>query len=628
MAMKKIGIITLTRQNSLAYSTLKRIVVDLGYQPICGEAIGADCLYFPLEEINLVGHDFLADFFKKVMLTDADIILISAPYTVNLFMLPKVIHCLRNISAAPIILGGNEASNNYKNLMRYRFSAFVNGVVDVAPDFIVRGAAENVLPRLLRVLDRTSMTRPWDRSDLQTLLDIPNIVFWLPKRDALVATKFSAQNLAEKDIFAYVKYGEKSIAITLQRACIWAKKSGGGCLFCAIASQFGKNFHCAVESDFFVEPLSDFLHKNPQIQYIDIWDDTFNINPEWATRICGYLKTLNQKVGREIRYSCFLRPKGLDPKLVQQMKAANIRAAFIGADALTEALSKRMRRGCTIAEMNQSLEILARGKVLPGLSVQLFSPESTVDDVGVTATLALGGIKNGKSTVHVHLYTFPLSGSDIHKLLGARNNLKKVPSPLLKADKIRGFEPYLIAFDYLNYDPDVEDIKNKTFKCLNVETSFYVRTYPGDNVDAQTLKKILKQVRSWCLDAKQSQHIKSFWYMLILFWEEKNAGLTRKELIDFLSKNEPADQVPPYLRKTHGNFGYRYTLSRTFDEVINILLKKGRVQKIENKKYRLTPAGIEELQSRVEAAKASHYHIAAYGLLSRNELLARFANKF
>lgn len=116
--------------------------------------------------------------------------------------------------------------------------------------------------------------------------------------------------------------------------------------------------------------------------------------------------------------------------------------------------------------------------------------------------------------------------------------------------------------------------------------------------------------------------------MLILFWEDQNAGLTRKELIDFLSKNEPADQVPQYLRKTHGNFGYRYTLSRTFEEVINMLLKNGWVQKIENKKYRLTPAGIEKLQSRVKAAKASHYHIAAYGILSRNELLARFANGF
>jgi predicted RNA binding protein YcfA (HicA-like mRNA interferase family) len=206
--------------------------------------------------------------------------------------------------------------------------------------------------------------------------------------------------------------------------------------------------------------------------------------------------------------------------------------------------------------------------------------------------------------------------------------LKKVPSPLLKADKIRGFEPYLIAFDYLNYDPDVEVIKNKTFKRLNIEASFYVRTYPGDTIDAQTLKKILKQVRGWCLDVKKSQNIKSFWYMLILFWEDQNAGLTKKELIDFLSKNESADQVPQYLMKTHGNFGYRYTLSRTIDEVINILLKKGWVQKIENKKYRLTPAGIEKLQSKVKAAKASHYHIAAYGILSRNELLARFANGF
>ena len=58
-----------------------------------------------------------------------------------------------------------------------------------------------------------------------------------------------------------MKYGEKTIAITLQRACIWAKKSRGGCLFCAIASQFGKDFHCAVQSDFFIEDLYEFLTK-------------------------------------------------------------------------------------------------------------------------------------------------------------------------------------------------------------------------------------------------------------------------------------------------------------------------------------------------------------------------------
>ena len=622
---KKIGIITLTRQTSLAYSALKRIVEDLACEPICGEAIGSDCIFFPLEEINLVGHDFLAEFFKKAKLPDADVILISAPYTVNWFMLPKVVHCLRSISSAPIILGGNEASNNYKNLMDFRFSTFVNEVVDVAPDFIVRGAAEKVLPDLLPLLDKHTLADNWDRDFVKQLLEISNIVFWLPPRKALIATEFNAEDLSEKDIFSYVKYGEKSIAVTLQRACVWAKKSRGGCLFCAIASQFGDHFHCAVQSDFFVEDLSVFLNKNPRIKYVDIWDDTFNINPEWAIKICRYLETLTEKAGRKIRYSCFLRPKGLSEKLVGKMAKANIRTAFIGADAMTDELSRRMRRGCTISEMNTSIALLAKGKIQPRLSVQLFSPESTIDDVGITSTLAFGCIKNGESTVHVHLYTYPLYGSDIHKLLAARDNLKTIPSPLLKLDKNSGFEPYPIAYDYMNYDPDVEGIKQKIFNLLNIETSFYVRTYPGDTVDARALKEILSQVRGWCLDVKKSQAIKSLWYMMILFWENQNAGLSKTELIDCLSKNEPDWQIPQHLKKTYGNFGYRYTLTRTFDEVMAILIKQKWVQKIKNTKYRLTPAGIKELKMRIKAGKIGSYHIAAYGVITANDLLARLA---
>ena len=623
---KKIGIITLTRQTSLAYSSLKRTVEGLGYEPICGEAIGSECIFFPLEEINLVGYDFLADFYKKAKLEDADVILISAPYTVNWFMLPKVVHCLRSVNSAPIILGGNEASNNYKNLMDFRFSTFVNEVVDVAPDFIVRGAAENTLPDLLPLLGRSTLAKNWDRDFLKKLLAIPNIVFWLPRRKALIATEFSAEDLAESDIFSFVKYGEKSVAVTLQRACIWAKKSRGGCLFCAIASQFGDHFHCAVQSDFFVNYLSLFLNKNPQVKYVDIWDDTFNINPDWAIKICRYLKVLSKKAGRKIRYSCFLRPKGLSEKLVAEMAEANIRTAFIGADAMTDELSQRMRRGCTVSEMNASIALLAKGKIQPRLSVQLFSPESTVDDVGITATLALGCIKDGDSTAHVHLYTYPLYGSDIHKLLAARDNLKKIPSPLLKSDKHSGFEPYAIAYDYMNYDPDVEEIKQKTFGLFNIETSFFVRTYPGDKVDARALKKILNQVRDWCLDVKKSQAIKSLWYMIILFWENQNAGLSKTELIDCLSKNETDGQVPQHLKKSHGNFGYRYTLSRTFDEVMAILIKQKWVNKIKNTKYRLTPAGIKELNMRIKADNPGSYQIAAYGVIAGNDLLARLAS--
>jgi hypothetical protein len=128
------------------------------------------------------------------------------------------------------------------------------------------------------------------------------------------------------------------------------------------------------------------------------------------------------------------------------------------------------------------------------------------------------------------------------------------------------------------------------------------------------------------LDVKKSQAIKSLWYMIILFWENQNAGLSKTELIDCLSKNETDGQVPQHLKKSHGNFGYRYTLSRTFDEVMAILIKQKWVNKIKNTKYRLTPAGIKELNMRIKADNPGSYQIAAYGVIAGNDLLARLAS--
>jgi hypothetical protein len=620
--MKKIGIITLTRQNSLAYSVLTRIVKELGYTPLSGEAIGADSLFFSLEDITLVGYDFLGDLFQKAGFSDVDAVLISAPYSVNVFMLPKVVWCLRSLSHAPIILGGNEASNNYRDLMEYRFSTFANQTVDVSPDFIVRGSAEGILHSLLPLMDKTTMNQKWDRNLIMKFLAIPNLVFWLPGKKALISTERSPAAIQEKDIFSYVRYGDKTIAITLQRACVWAKKSHGGCLFCAIASQFGKNFHCAVQSDHFVEELSEYLKNNPEVQYVDIWDDTFNISEEWSIKICDYLQSVRKKLGREIIYSCFLRPKGLSERLLKKMAETNFRVAFIGADALTEDLSKRMRRGCTVAEVNRSIEDLAKSRIQPRLSVQLFSPESTIDDGGITTTLALSCIRNGQSTIHVHLYTFPIFGSDIYKLLEARDNLKRIPTPLLKRERDGDFKPFWLAYDYVSYDPDVEVIKQRTYALLGVSTSFHVRTYPGDHVDARQLKQALEQVRVWFAEEKKNHTIKSLWCMLILFLENEGEGLSKKELLNLLSRNELDLPIPPELRSVYGDFGYRYTLERSLDEVMDILLKNKWVQSLPDKKHVITSEGFEKLRSLVKEADEKHLNIAAYGKVNRSAVLS------
>ena len=625
--MKKIGIITLTRQDSLACSTLKKIVSDLGFQAICGEAIGADSIYLSLEDLTLKGHDFLSGFFEKAGFSESDIILISTPYSANLFVLPKVVACLRNISPAPIILGGNEASNNYQNIMQCRYCTFVNQVVDIAPDFIVRGAAESALFDLLPLLDKTVMTRTWDRPFINKLLAIPNLAFWLPARQALMSTPFSSKPLKEKDIFAHVRLGEKTIAVTLQRACIWAKKSRGGCLFCAIASQFGKDFHCAVKSGFFVDELVQLLKNNPEIEFIDVWDDTFNIDEAWALKICDYFRVLTEKVGRQITYSCFLRPKGLTEKLTRKMGETHIKVAFLGADALTEELSRRLRRGCTVSETNRTLQLLKKGKILPRLSVQLFSPESTLDDGGITATLALSCIHNGESTVHVHLYTFPLFGSDIYALLEARGNMKKIPTPLLKPGGNNGFTPYELAYDYRLYDPDLEEIKQKTYRLLNITTSFFVKTYPGDNVDGHKLKKVLEKVRTWCLEAKKTHPIKSFWVMTILCLEDHKNGLNKKEILHLLTRNDRLDQIPNHLKNGYGNFGYGFTLARSFDEVARIIVINRWAKKDRLNRYHLTHEGLIKLKSLVAERKKSRFEVAAHGSVHRKVLLAALENK-
>ncbi len=619
--MKKIGIITLTRQNSLAYECLKRTVSDLGYTPLCGEAVDADSIFLSREELTLTGYDFLGGLFEKAGFSESDAILISAPYSGNLFTLSKVIWCLRNISSAPIVVGGNEAANNYANMMWYRHTPFVNQVVDVAPDFIVRGAGETVLPSLLPLLDKSLMGSDWDRSLLNRLLKIPNIVFWLPARRALFSTPFSPEPLPENKIFSYVHYGEKSVAVTLQRACVWAKKSSGGCLFCAIASQFGADFHCAVQSGFFVDELHELLIDHPEITYVDLWDDTFNIDEQWALGVCDHLASLTERVGREIVYSCFLRPKGLTEKLTRKMGESNIKVAFVGADALTAGLSKRMRRGCTVPEINKTIQLLKKGKILPRLSVQLFSAESTLDDTGITATLAMSCIHNGESTVHVHLYTFPLFGSDFYRLLEARGNLKKIPTPLMKRDQAGGFTPYRMAYDYVVYDPDLEEIKKETFGLLGITASFSVKTVPGDDIDGKKLKTILEKVRTRCMQAKENHPIKSAWYLILLYLEGLDQGLGKKDLLDLASRGEPAEQVPEPLRGVYGNFGYAYTLARSFDEVAGVLLKKGWMDEGPDRRYRLTPPGLKALARYLAAWQSDRLKVAAYGGIGKRRLV-------
>jgi hypothetical protein len=54
-----------------------------------------------------------------------------------------------------------------------------------------------------------------------------------------------------------------------------------------------------------------------------------------------------------------------------------------------------------------------------------------------------------------------------------------------------------------------------------------------------------------------------------------------------------------------------------------LLVKQKWVKKNKNTKFRLTPAGINELKTRIKADPAASYPVAAYGAIAASDLLAR-----
>jgi DNA-binding PadR family transcriptional regulator len=58
---------------------------------------------------------------------------------------------------------------------------------------------------------------------------------------------------------------------------------------------------------------------------------------------------------------------------------------------------------------------------------------------------------------------------------------------------------------------------------------------------------------------------------------------------------------------------------------MTILIKQKWVNKIKKTKYRLTPAGVKELKLRMNTDKAGSYQIAAYGVITGDDLLARLS---
>ena len=110
--------------------------------------------------------------------------------------------------------------------------------------------------------------------------------------------------------------------------------------------------------------------------------------------------------------------------------------------------------------------------------------------------------------------------------------------------------------------------------------------------------------------------------MIILLLENHGNGLNKTEILHLLARNDAGDQIPDHLQKHYGNFGYAYTLGRSFEELAHLLVLNGWATKDQDKRYHLTLQGLDRMQALITEMKKSHIRVATYGLLDRSAILA------
>ena len=109
--------------------------------------------------------------------------------------------------------------------------------------------------------------------------------------------------------------------------------------------------------------------------------------------------------------------------------------------------------------------------------------------------------------------------------------------------------------------------------------------------------------------------------------EDHREGLDKQELLELLSRSDTNHNMPEHLQKNYSNFGYKFTLGRSFDEVIEKLIHNGWIKKSRNHKYRLLSEGLKALRAQVASQKVDSFTIAAYGRIARQRLLDSLSTK-
>ncbi len=300
-------------------------------------------------------------------------------------------------------------------------------------DFVMTGEAEHALTLFLDQLERTNP----DFSNVPGLvyhndqgLIIQNYPDRIEDLDRLVIPDYSAIELER-----YISSGYRYLASSKRNAPIWVTRGCPyTCKFCTAPIQNGKKIrkHSAA---YLIEWIK-YLYVERKIRFINIIDDNFTFDVDYAVEVCQAIIDLDMKD------LSFGTPNGIrvqrsTPELFQVMKKAGWKTVMIAPESGSPATLKRMQKALSPEIIPGKVkEIKEAGLKVFGFFI-LGYPGDTVDDLLLSKKL----IEKCKFDF-VNIVNFqPLPGTPIYDDLVSSGEIREGQLPVDNAEGGRVYTP-------------------------------------------------------------------------------------------------------------------------------------------------------------------------------------------
>ena len=266
-------------------------------------------------------------------------------------------------------------------------------------DVVVRGEAEDILPRILESLSS------------ERLQTVPGITFRGP--DGSVISTANAPIIEELDELpspAYETYpvselGLGAIRIEAGRGCPFK------CTFCSTASFFGRDYRLKSP----VKLVSEMRRLNCQYGFSNfkLNHDLFTVNKKKVRAFCEEVSAEN------FTWECSARVDCVDNELINRMAHAGCRRIYFGVETGSRRLQKLMRKDLDLDLVEPTLEVTERLGIKTVTSFIIGYPEEQLDDYRDTLSLALDlhCRPAGLNTSQLHVLT-PEPGTELMSRFG------------------------------------------------------------------------------------------------------------------------------------------------------------------------------------------------------------------